>query len=65
MVRGDRARDQFLEFFLLPDGRIEAVAAVNNPRDLRFAKRLMQANKPVDRARLADPAVSLQALGKA
>lgn len=63
VVRGDRSKDQFLEFFLA-DGRIEAVAAVNSPRDLRFAKRLMQVDKPVDAARLADPAVSLQDLAK-
>jgi len=64
VVRGDRAKDQFLEFFLLPDGRIEAVAAINSPRDLRFAKRLLQVNKPVDPARLADTAVTLQDLAK-
>jgi 3-phenylpropionate/trans-cinnamate dioxygenase ferredoxin reductase component len=64
IVRGDRSKDQFLEFFLLPDGRIEAVAAVNSPRDLRFAKRLMQINKPINKARLADPAVTLQDLAK-
>lgn len=63
VVRGDRAKDQFLEFFLL-DGKIEAVAAVNSPRDLRFAKRLMQMNKAVDRQRLADTAVGLQDLAK-
>jgi 3-phenylpropionate/trans-cinnamate dioxygenase ferredoxin reductase subunit len=63
VVRGDRAKDQFLEFFLA-DGKIEAVAAVNNPRDLRFAKRLMQLDKPFDPARLADPAVTLQDLAK-
>lgn len=65
VIRGDPARDQFLEFFLVSDGRIEAVAAINSPRELRFAKRLMQMNKPIDRARLADPAVSLQDLAKA
>ena len=64
VVRGDRTKDQFLEFFLLSDGRIEAVAAINSPRDLRFAKRLLQINKPVDAARLADPAVTLQDLAK-
>lgn len=63
VVRGDRAKDQFLEFFLA-EGRIESVAAVNNPRDLRFAKRLMQIDRPVDPARLADAAVSLQDLAK-
>jgi 3-phenylpropionate/trans-cinnamate dioxygenase ferredoxin reductase subunit len=63
VVRGDRAKDQFLEFFLA-GGRIAAVAAVNSPRDLRFAKRLMQIGRPIDPARLADPAVTLQDLAK-
>jgi 3-phenylpropionate/trans-cinnamate dioxygenase ferredoxin reductase subunit len=63
VVRGDRAKDQFLEFFLA-DGKIEAVAAVNSPRDLRFAKRLMQIDQPIDPARLADTAVTLQDLAK-
>ncbi|HTP84434.1 MAG TPA: FAD-dependent oxidoreductase [Alphaproteobacteria bacterium] len=63
IVRGDRAKDQFLEFFLA-NGTIEAVAAVNSPRDLRFAKRLMQIDKPIDPARLADMAVTLQDLAK-
>lgn len=63
VVRGDRAKDQFLEFFLA-GGKIEAVAAVNSPRDLRFAKRLMQIDKPIDPARLADTAVTLQDLAK-
>jgi len=41
---------------------VEAAAAVNNPRDLRMAKRLLQSGKKVDRAKLADPAVALQTL---
>ena len=63
VVRGDKAKDQFLEFFLY-EGKIEAVAAINSPRDLRFAKRLMQINKPIDPQRLADTAVTLQDLAK-
>ena len=63
VVRGDRAKDQFLEFFLF-EGTIEAVAAINSPRDLRFAKRLMQIDKPIDPARLADVSVPLQDLAK-
>jgi len=37
---------------------------MNNPRDLRFSKRLIQAKKQVDPARLADPAIKLQAILK-
>jgi 3-phenylpropionate/trans-cinnamate dioxygenase ferredoxin reductase subunit len=61
VTRGDISSDKFLAFFLY-DGRIEAVAAVNNPRDLRMAKRLLQSGKAVDRMKLADPAVALQSL---
>jgi 3-phenylpropionate/trans-cinnamate dioxygenase ferredoxin reductase subunit len=61
VTRGDPAGDKFLQFFLY-GGRIEAAAAINNPRDLRMAKRLMQSGKEVDRVRLADPAVALQSL---
>src|SRR5262249_8383351 len=63
VLRGERAKDQFLEFFLC-GGKIEAVAAINNPRDLRFAKRAMQQNKDVDPARLADTSVALQEILK-
>ncbi len=61
VTRGARASGQFVEFYM-KDGRIEGVAAINNPRDIRFAKRLMQAGKLVDPAALADPTVKLQAL---
>jgi 3-phenylpropionate/trans-cinnamate dioxygenase ferredoxin reductase component len=61
VTRGDPAADKFLQFFLY-GGRIEAAAAVNNPRDLRMAKRLLQSGKEVDRVRLADPGVALQSL---
>jgi len=37
---------------------------VQRRADGRLAKRLMQLNKPIDRARLADPAVSLSDLAK-
>jgi 3-phenylpropionate/trans-cinnamate dioxygenase ferredoxin reductase subunit len=63
VMRGERAKDQFLEFFLLGN-KIEAVAAINSPRDLRFAKRAMQQNKDVDAARLEDVSVSLQEILK-
>lgn len=61
VTRGDRADGSFVEFYM-KGGRIDGAAAINNPRDIRFAKRLMQAEKVVDPAALADPAVKLQAL---
>ncbi|MCY4549474.1 MAG: FAD-dependent oxidoreductase [Defluviicoccus sp.] len=61
VTRGERAQGSFVEFYM-KDGRIDGAAAINSPRDIRFARRLMQAEKIVDPAALADPAVKLQAL---
>ena len=61
VTRGERADGSFVEFYM-KGGRIDGAAAINNPRDIRFAKRLMQAQKTVDPAALADPSVKLQAL---
>ena len=61
VTRGDREAGGFVEFYMR-DGRIYGAAAIDNPRDIRFARRLMQAEKIVDPAALADPAVKLQAL---
>ncbi len=61
VTRGERAQGSFVEIYL-KDGRIDGAAAINSPRDIRFARRLMQAEKIVDPAALADPAVKLQAL---
>ena len=61
VTRGDRTDGSFVEFYM-KGGRIDGAAAINNPRDIRFAKRLMQAEKIVDPAALADPSVKLQAL---
>ena len=63
VVRGDLDTHQFVEFYL-KDGRIDGAAAMNNPRDLRFTKRLIQAKKIVDPAQLADPSIKLQAILK-
>lgn len=63
VVRGDPDAREFVEFYL-KDGRIDGAAAMNNPRDLRFSKRLIQAKKIVDPAQLADPSIKLQAILK-
>jgi 3-phenylpropionate/trans-cinnamate dioxygenase ferredoxin reductase subunit len=61
VVRGDPASGGFSQFYL--DGeRIAAIVAVNAPRDLRAAKKLVETRKPVRAASLADPAVQLQRL---
>jgi len=63
VTRGDRDAGRFIVFYL-KDGRIDGAAAIDTPRDIRFARRLMAAGKTVDPAQLADPEVKLQALLK-
>jgi 3-phenylpropionate/trans-cinnamate dioxygenase ferredoxin reductase subunit len=61
VVRGDRTGASFSLFYL--DGeRIVAVLSINAPRDLRAAKRVMEAGRAVRAADLADPAVNLAKL---
>jgi 3-phenylpropionate/trans-cinnamate dioxygenase ferredoxin reductase subunit len=62
-TRGEPAEGNFITFYLRA-GIIVGAIAVNNPRDLRFAKRLMQAAKQVSVDQLADPSVKMQALLK-
>ena len=61
VVRGDPASGSFSQFYL-DDDRIVAIVAVNAPRDLRAAKKLVQTRKAVSAASIADPAVQLQRL---
>ncbi len=66
VIRGDPAGSPGGPFcvFYLKGGRIDGGLAVNQGRDLRFAKRLMQAGKQVSAAELADPGVKMQAILK-
>lgn len=61
VARGDPGGASFSLFYVEGE-RLVAVVSVNAPRDLRAAKRLMQARKPVRAADLADPAVNLAKL---
>lgn len=63
VTRGDRDAGEFIEFYL-KDGEIQGAAAINNPRDLRFTRRMMTSGKKFDAASLADPDVKLQKLMK-
>ena len=61
IIRGDMAAHKFAAFYLR-DRRIIGANAVNNPRDIRFARMLMeQATRP-DPAALADPNIPLKSL---
>jgi 3-phenylpropionate/trans-cinnamate dioxygenase ferredoxin reductase subunit len=61
VVRGDIAQDKFTLFFL-DEGRLSAVVAANNMRDVKVSRRLMEGRLSVDAARLADESVPLQDL---
>ncbi len=63
VTRGDPAEGAFLTFYL-KDGRIDGAVAVNNGRDLRFARRLMQRGIAVPPEELADTSIKMQALLK-
>jgi 3-phenylpropionate/trans-cinnamate dioxygenase ferredoxin reductase subunit len=59
-----RAEDGRFTLFYLDRGVPVGGATVNNARDMRFVKLLTTQAKPVDPARLADPAVKLADLAK-
>jgi NADPH-dependent 2,4-dienoyl-CoA reductase/sulfur reductase-like enzyme len=50
--------------FYLADGKPVAATTINNARDMRFARMLIQRGKAVDPAALADKAVKLQDLAR-
>ncbi len=59
LVRGDPASAKFAVFHLKGD-LVQAVEAVNAPAEFMAGKQLIGQRKPIDRARLADPAVSMK-----
>ncbi len=62
LVWRGRPEDGRFTLFYLDGGVPVAGATVNNARDMRFIKLLVAQGKPVDPARLGDPAVKLQDL---
>jgi 3-phenylpropionate/trans-cinnamate dioxygenase ferredoxin reductase subunit len=58
VVRPSPERDRFTHFHI-KNGRIEAIAAINNARDVRMARTLIQRNARIDPARLADPSIGI------
>jgi 3-phenylpropionate/trans-cinnamate dioxygenase ferredoxin reductase subunit len=60
-MRGDPASGSFTLFYLDGD-RIAGVNAVNAPKDIAVARRLMAGNIAIDPLKLRDPAVSLRSL---
>ena len=63
VTRGDREAGEFIEFYL-KDGELQGAAAINNPRDLRFTRRMITSGRKFEADALADPDVKLQKLMK-
>ena len=59
VVRGDPATAKFAVFHLRGDV-IDAVEAVNAAPEFMMGKKLIESRRPVDRTKLADPAVSMK-----
>jgi 3-phenylpropionate/trans-cinnamate dioxygenase ferredoxin reductase subunit len=59
LVRGDPASNKFAVFHLRGPV-VRAVEAVNAPAEFMAGKLLIGSQKPIDRAKLADPAVSMK-----
>ncbi|MCR5878362.1 NAD(P)/FAD-dependent oxidoreductase [Phenylobacterium sp. J367] len=59
LVRGDPATAKFAVFHLAGD-RIQSVEAINAPPEFMMGRQLILNRKPVDKAKLADPAVSMK-----
>jgi len=59
LVRGDPATAKFAVFHL-KGPVIRAVEAVNAPAEFMAARQLIGSQKPIDRAKLADPAISMK-----
>ena len=62
-TRGDKDSNEFITFYL-KNGVIDGAISVNNPRDLRIAKRLMLGKKQVTAAELINPETKMQGLIK-
>jgi 3-phenylpropionate/trans-cinnamate dioxygenase ferredoxin reductase component len=59
LLRGDPATGKFAVFHLKGD-QVQAVEAINSPPEFMMGKQLIGNRRPVDKARLADPAVSMK-----
>jgi len=61
--RGDAASGSYIGF-VLDGGNISGAIALNQPRDLRLARRMMDAGKEYTAAELADESISMRDLSK-
>ena len=61
VVRGTKTANEFTEFYL-KDNHIVGAVAVNNNREIRVTKRLMQSEKKIESADLTDSSKNIQTL---
>ncbi len=59
IVRGDPATAKFAVFHLKGD-QVQAVEAINSPPEFMMGKQLIGTRRPVSKARLADPSISMK-----
>jgi NADPH-dependent 2,4-dienoyl-CoA reductase/sulfur reductase-like enzyme len=59
VLRGSLEANKFLMFHLA-DGIIVGATSVNEPRDMKFTQRLIEARVPVEADKLKDPAFNLK-----
>ena len=64
LVHRPGANPRSFTLFYLQESRVVAANTINNPRDMRFAKMLIERGRVIDPACLADPAQKLQDLAK-
>jgi 3-phenylpropionate/trans-cinnamate dioxygenase ferredoxin reductase subunit len=59
LVRGDPGSGKFAVFHLRGD-LVQSVEAINSPPEFMMGKQLILGRRPVDKARLADPSISMK-----
>jgi 3-phenylpropionate/trans-cinnamate dioxygenase ferredoxin reductase subunit len=59
VLRGDLQSNKFLMFHLA-DGKIVGATSINEPRDMKFAQRLIESRTAIDIEKLKDPAFNLK-----
>ena len=59
LLRGDPSTNKFAVFHLKGD-LVQSVEAINSPPEFMMGKQLILGRRPVDKARLADPSISMK-----
>jgi 3-phenylpropionate/trans-cinnamate dioxygenase ferredoxin reductase component len=59
VLRGDLQSNKFLMFHLA-DGKIVGATSINEPRDMKFAQRLIESRTAIEVEKLKDPAFNLK-----